>query len=436
MERGKISFVAAVLMSLNIIIGGGILFNPAPMAAAAGNASFLTWIVVALLFFPIVWALSQASQVYTGGSGFYHYCSTGINKTYGFIAHWAYLLGYLSTAAALTTSLRLILAKSVGWDFFTQSPMLFNIVVVGFFSLFNLLSVTLVSKIQSSATLLKMTPLFIGILLFPFFFKTSFPISASDISGLGMAIPLAVFGYWGFEACCSIGNLLAGGTRQVGKVILTAFFICALLYTLFHFSILHIMGKDALVNNGVIAFPQYLGLSPFVTQALQWIIGASIILSFANSVFGISLSNMYNFFMLAENNLIFGSKVLKKVNLFNQPTYIAILHAIVVCTLLFFVTEFGMLTALTNLGVSVALLLTLVALFITFLQSRSFLKLSMIILGFVSLSALVYFSWISISPDPWIRIVYASPVLIGIVVGLIMYKMLTCTKCCLGNSCK
>ena len=57
MKHHKISLVTAILMNINIMVGSGILIGPAVMAGIAGNASFLAWLLVALIFLPIVLSL-------------------------------------------------------------------------------------------------------------------------------------------------------------------------------------------------------------------------------------------------------------------------------------------------------------------------------------------------------------------------------------------
>src|SRR3989304_7008542 len=129
-EEGKISFAAAVLMSINIIVGAGIFFAPPEMTAAAGTSSFLGWPLTALLMFPVIWGIAQASRLFPGEGGFYNYCATGINPTFGFIAQWAYLLGYMGTAGTIITVLREGLIKTVGLSTIGEYPFLFNAAVI------------------------------------------------------------------------------------------------------------------------------------------------------------------------------------------------------------------------------------------------------------------------------------------------------------------
>src|SRR3989338_7217724 len=134
-ETGKISFWTAVLMSINIIVGGGIFAGPQSMAAIAGNLSFTALFLAAILVFPIVWGVSRAAVIFPGSGGFYHYCKTGINLDFGFLAHWFYLLGYImGTASAMTYLLRNGLATRLGFTFAAEHPYATNALILLFFS--------------------------------------------------------------------------------------------------------------------------------------------------------------------------------------------------------------------------------------------------------------------------------------------------------------
>src|SRR3989338_2739697 len=122
-ETGKISFWTAVLMSINIIVGGGIFAGPQSMAAIAGNLSFSAWFLAAVLVFPIVWGVSRAAYLFPGAGGFYNYCKTGIGPDFGFLAQSAFLLGYImGTTSAMTFLLRSALATRLGFSFAAEHP--------------------------------------------------------------------------------------------------------------------------------------------------------------------------------------------------------------------------------------------------------------------------------------------------------------------------
>ncbi|MBA3816599.1 MAG: APC family permease, partial [Parachlamydiaceae bacterium] len=224
-NQGKISYSAAVLMSINIMVGAGILYAVGPMTGSAGNVSFLGWPLIALLLCPIVWSLIQAAKLFPGEGGFYHYCTSGINPIAGCVAHWGYLLGYLGTAASVSTVLRDGMATNLGLKLIQEHPIVFNLILASFYTLINTISVSKISKVQSIATLLKLTPILMVIAVMFFYFKSDMSIDMGGIGGLGATVSTVIFAYWGVEACCNIGGLLKDGPQKVGSVILVGFIV-------------------------------------------------------------------------------------------------------------------------------------------------------------------------------------------------------------------
>ncbi len=137
MKQEKISFLAAVLMSINIIVGVGIYFGPQIMAEKAGSLSFLGWGLSALLLFPVIWCIALAAKMFPGEGGFFIYCKQGLGEVFGFIAAWAYLLGFLSTAATQSTVLKEVLYKNIGFSFVVEYPILYNILFISVVALLN-----------------------------------------------------------------------------------------------------------------------------------------------------------------------------------------------------------------------------------------------------------------------------------------------------------
>jgi amino acid transporter len=419
-KQAKIGFWAAVLMNINIIVGAGILFSPGPMARLAGSVSFLSWLFVGLLVFPVIWCIAQAPRLFPGDGGFYNYCSKGINPTVGFIAQWLYLIGYIGTALVMLIVIKDVLANKIGLTLVAEYPLLVNAVLITFFSLLNLLPVSVVSKLQGFATVLKLMPVLLAIGLLPFYFNTGMSYDLTAVPTLAMTLPLAIFAFWGFEACASIGSLLKDGPQSVGKVVLTAFFITVGLYSAFHFSVMHIMGVNNLAAQGPIAFPAFLGFAPGLTQALSWGVLVAIAFSYMNSLFGVLLGNMTNFYMVVKNKLIAVPACLAETNKNDRPVYVAALLGALVFALSVYINFEAGAVALTNVGVSAAFVLTLVAMLCYYWKKHNFVQLFITLLGCASCGMLIYFSWISISPNELDRVLYTSPLLVGLVLGLVL----------------
>lgn len=417
-ESGKMSFFAAVLMSINIMVGAGIYYAVGPLADTAGSVSFLGWPLIGLLLFPVIWGIAKAAGLFPGEGGFYHYCSSGINQTAGFAAHWAYLIGFIASTASLATVLRSGLVQNTGMKVLGDFPVLFNVGAVAFYSLIQLLPLSKISKIQSIATLFKISPLFIVIALTIFYFNPHLQLEMSRVSSLSLMIPTVIFGFWGFEACCSIGGYLKGGPQKVPSVIMIGFFATTALYLLFHFGLLHIMGAENLSKHGAVGFPKFLGLSPLWEATLQAGILGAILFCWANSILGMSLGNISNIYTLAKRGMVFGSFSLLKVNRNERPTMIVLIHGAFIFLLLTFITDIEILFSLSNLGILLAFFLTLLSAFLTYLKQKSATKALFIGVGFLSCAILGYYSWTKLP-----NIYYTLPLVGWMAVGLVQFKI-------------
>lgn len=417
---GKISFSAAVLMSINIMIGAGILYAVDPMTASSGSISFLGWPLIGLLLVPVLIGLAKASQLFPGKGGFYHYCSSGISPLAGFMAHWGYLLGYMGTVASLATVLRSGFINNVGIEIFRDHPYLFNIPLILLYTLINCIDLSKISKIQSLGTLFKLTPILMVIALFAFYLHPNLEFNLTSLGGLGGSVSTVLFAFWGFESCCSLGALLKDGPQKISSVMVVGFIITMALYLLFHLGLLFIMGPENLATYGATSFPKFLGLPPAVGSALAVGLTGAIMFSWANSLLGVSLANITNIYFLAENNLILGDRLIATVNKNNRPIYAAMAHAVMVLGFITFIHNVDILFALTSLGVITAFTLTLLSVFLTQIRQKSWLQLPVTVLGFASCAALTYYSFAQIP-----NILYTLPLVIGMAAGILIFKLKT-----------
>src|SRR3989338_7351067 len=98
------------------------------------------------------------------------------------------------------------------------------------------------------------------------------------------------------------------------------------------------MGPEQLALEGAIGFPAFLGLAPYPMMVCGIVIIGAIMLSYANSLFGVSLGNVTNMMALSH-----GSKL--------RAT---LLHGVVVWLLLCFMTDIRNIFAFTVLGIGTA----------------------------------------------------------------------------------
>lgn len=417
-QKGKISFFAAVMMSINIMVGAGILYAVGPMTATADSISFMGWPLIGMLLFPVVWGLAKAAQIFPGEGGFYHYCSKGISPTAGFIAQWGFFLGYLGMACSLASVLREGIVKTAGFKIIDDYAIVFNAILVSLYVIINLIPVEKLSRIQSFGTLLKITPIMLAIALLAFYFNTEVSFNFASLGNIGLTISSVLFSFWGFETCCGIGGLLKDGPKKVGSVILVGFFATLALYFFFHLSVLYIMGAENLATYGAIEFPRFLGLSPVLQMLLQVGISCAILFSWANSILGASLLNVTTLNSLASKKLFFGHKALTSLNRYQRPYIAAISFGIIFFTLITFIKDIEILFALTGLGILTSMSLTLIAVVRHQWLQKNAVQVALSLLSCLSCTILIYYTAAKLP-----SILYATPLLGGLAFGFVIYKL-------------
>ncbi|MFA6527715.1 MAG: amino acid permease [Candidatus Babeliales bacterium] len=424
----KISFWSAVLISVNIIVGAGIFFNPTNIAQVAGSYGFLSWGLIGLILFPIVWSLSQAAHIFPGEGGFFAYCSKGINRTAGFVALWAYILGYAGTAGFFCMRLKELCVSQMGMLWAAEHPIIVNLLLIALFSALNLINAAIVSRLQSAAALIKLIPLFFVIGVFAFYFGPHVVFTADGLSNLGLTVPMAIFGFFGFEACCCMGHLIEGGPKKASKAILVAFFSTVILYMLYHLGLTYIMGTENLASMGSVNFPQFLGFGSALTVVLQALIVFFVLFSVCNAFYGTASLNISNLSSLADMKLLPGRALLTKTNTAGRPYIIVGLHSIALFVLTLLVNDINVMCVMTCMGVSTAFFLTLVALLLTYKKRNDYLNLAITCISFCSYAAIMYFGWMKAGATNVDRLTNLAPIIVGMIIGFALYTFQTRSK--------
>lgn len=425
MKEHKISLSTAILLTMNIMIGSGILIGPGYIAAVAGNASFLAWPIVALLFLPMVLCTAQLSRMFPNGGGFYTYAKAGLNQTAGFFSGWLYILGYTFALGVEVMALREIFMSTVSeTHWFFSNAMLFNIVCILFFIGLNLISFKLFSRILNSLTITKILPLVILIALLPFVFNTNFTVTSSEISMLPMALPFAIFGFFGFEYCSSIAPYIENSERNAARAVVIGFLATAVLYMLFHFGLLNVMGATNLANNGASDFASFLQVPiPFLKSFLMFLIPLASILTIIAGGNGMLNSNAVLMHAMAQENLFWNSSLLTYVNRYGRPWVILLFQGLVIFALITLMPNINLINNLCNLGIVAGFLLPFVSLFIIQRQRRLYRGMPLTILAIAITIGFCGYSFYRMGATTGERFYYMIPMFIMLTLGYLFYTM-------------
>ncbi len=424
MEKNKISLMTAILININIMIGAGIFIVPTIMARLSGTLSFLGWTAVGVVFLPVVLSVAKITSFFSEEGNFYIYGKTVINKTTGFISSWMYFLGFSAICALQIIGVKELLIINANLTVIEQNPMLFNIIFILFFSVLNFVSLKIISKVQNSLTIFKLLPIIFVIILMVFYFNPNLQFGFANIANVKLSIPLALFGFWGFEASCNISHLIEGGQKNVYKAILISFFTTVFLYTLFHLGLIYIMGTKNLIAYNVPGFVQFLGVkSDFLLNLLNAIIPSAIIIALMGSIFGGFLSNSTNLHTMTKENLFPFSNFLKKTNKNDRPIFCVITMAITTLIFMILINNKEILNSMVNFGLLTTFMITFASLSILLIRKKQYKQLITPILAFASSFFVIYYSWIMIGPDQITRIKFTLPLVAFALLGIVMFKI-------------
>ncbi|MCK4264980.1 APC family permease [Candidatus Babeliales bacterium] len=420
MKESKISLFTATLININIMVGAGIYIAPSLMAQKAGSFSFLGWGLSALVLLPIVLNVVKISQLFPGEGSFFNYSKEGLGKTAGFLSGWIYFLGYVSIQAMQMLAMREILTYQLNMQWIRSNLIGFNALFFVFICLFSLFSLSTIGKIQNALTFLKLLPIvFIAIAMFIFPSGPSTPVAQSSIWNLNYTLPLALFGFWGFEGSTSISHRIKGSSKNAARSINIAFITTVFIFTIFHFGVLKLMGVNNLSKFGAAAFAESLpmpGLATLLNAAIPLIIVGAII----NSIYAEMTSFSFLLHAMAKERLLFCSSILSKVNRNNQPLMTIFFQGFLAFLFVTVINNVNALLAIGNLGLLGAFLLTLISLISIQKRKNNTFGMLMTSIGFISCAILGYYSYFEIG-----KLQNALYFIAVTILGLLMYMYQT-----------
>ena len=415
MHQKKISLTSAIILTINMLVGSAILAFPGLMAGIAGNASFLSWGIVALLFLPLVLGAVELSRLYPGAGGFYVYVKEGMGREAGYLAGWLYVIGYTFSIALEGLALRKIVTSYCFNVAFLENALIFNLIFVGLLMLFNMISLKAMSRFLSFFTICKTLPLIILILLIPFIINPSFTITSAELSLLPGSVPLAIFGYLGFEYCCNISQHIENSKKNGPRAILIGFLATALIYMLFHFGLLNLMGAQKLAECGAPAYASFLKMPiPFLKEFINFLIPIASIIAIGATAIALLNANAEILYAMAQEHRFYKSHVLSKVNSFNRPFIAVLLQGLIVFTIITCVPYIEVINGLCNVACFLGYLLPFVSLFILQRRTLAYRKIPLTVLALIIIVGLIVYNWFFMGNTMVERLIYTA-LLCGII---------------------
>ena len=226
---GTLALAAAII---NITIGGGIFRLPANVAGSLGAAAPLAYLVCAVAMGLIVLCIADAGSRVSLTGGPYAYVAVAFGSYIGFISGLLlWMVGVFATAAVST-----VLASSVVLLLGGTGGRWMEIVVLlaafTFWSLVNIRGVSLGTRLNSIATVAKLLPLVLLVVVGAFFIdgKNLQPEQWPTAADVARTSLLLIFAFAGIEAALVPSGEVRDTARTVPRAIALAMAAIVTLY--------------------------------------------------------------------------------------------------------------------------------------------------------------------------------------------------------------
>ena len=411
----KISLGTAILLNLNIVIGGAIFIGAQGISQKCGLLAPFAWIIWGLIVLPIVIILAKLSQKYPHAGGFYLYSHKELGSFWGFISGWGYFIGTIAGNALLIHKFSegIILIGGFGISNFHL-----DLILITFFTLLNLSNIDFLTKTQSLFAILKFIPLVFVVVSACFLFSSQNIINAPiQLSGFFESIPFVFFAYIGFEACCSITHQIKNGEKNAAKAILISFGLIMAIYFLVQFSFLAIFGTQT-TNPFLEIFP-LLTNNTLIIYLGNRIIEFTILSSFIGGFYAMFYANNWILYAIAEEKNLPFSQSLTKLNKCKMPLACILLQGILTFLFLVITQNTFYLVTMSGFATIISYLLSSIAFILIYLKMKDTKKL---ILGLLATAGSLYIFYICIKELIEAGYQYLIPFLVILFVGLILNK--------------
>lgn len=361
----KISFLGAVLINVNVVIGSAFLLGAPSISQKAGFVAPLLWIGCAILLLPLVLIFSKFAAKYPEAGGIYAYSQHELGRFWGYVSAWAY---YVGTAAGNAIVLRcfaqyLYQLNWVGRPLGSLgiSQLLMEVILIGFFTALSLCNIQFFERAQMIFSGLKMVPFLVLIIGFIILFAPANLCQATNFTSSSVlgAMPLVLFAYIGIECCSAIIDKIENNQQRGFKVILASFALIVGIYSIAQLFIVGMFGQST-ENPFLGVLPRILtdqGLVGFGNQLIY----TAVLFSFLGGFYGLFYINNWNLYALGQQKCIAGNSFFQRLNQHQAP-WASVLFQATLLIIMLVVTQSGdLLIAMSDLGVLVAYLLTAIA---------------------------------------------------------------------------
>jgi amino acid transporter len=217
---------------VNIVVGAGIFAVPGALAACIGPYAPLAFLVCAVAIGAVAICFAEGGSRIPTSGGAYGYVDAAFGPFAGYIAGTLLWFGNVLACGGVAAALADVVVSPMPPRFIAPMHAAVIIGVIGGIALINLGGVVRGTRLVGAATVVKLIPLLIFVLVGAVavhganFQQTEQP----NTAGLGRALILALFAFSGMETPLSASGEVAQPSRTIPRALAMAMLSMALLY--------------------------------------------------------------------------------------------------------------------------------------------------------------------------------------------------------------
>ena len=412
----------AVLININVVIGGAFFINAPKINSFAGVISPILWLVFAVFFVPIAIVFARLASKFPCAGGIYVYSREALGRFPGFLTGWAYFIGSATGNAVLIDALsaQLLSVKTISnfFDFFGLEKLGLSLLMVLFCTVFSIGGVEILRTAQMAFSWLKLIP-FLVLGLACYFSGTienlnNIPINKSWFSD---CLPIIIFAYIGIETCCAMAHVIKDGFKNVAKATHYSLLLTAIFYSIAQFGLLFALGKDSFSPNCFNKLALILGnkISFLSPELLSTFVFLAIATSYLDGAYTVFCSNNWNIYAMSQDLKGPGKILFSNLNVFREPTNCILLQGSLMAAFLAISKNQIWMIQVSVIAVVLAFLMTTISYLVLFERKK------IIVSGLASLASVLTITYFSTKELAEGGLASLLPLAIILFSGLVIY---------------
>lgn len=301
----ELGLFQVTIAGVGIILGAGIYALLGVAAGSAGNATWLAFLISAIIALLTGLSYAELSSMFKGDAGEFDYIKVALSKKFAFFIGLSMIAAGFISAAAVALGFA---------GYFTEIVSLPLIVVaillILLMTLINFVGIKETSWFNTISTLVEFGGLLLIVILgIKYFGRVDYLDMPHGFSGVFSAAALVFFAYMGFESIVKLREETKDPEKTIPRALIYAVIITSVVYVLVAIAAVSIIGWDELSASG----------APLAAVAAASLGGYAFVLLGIIALF--STSNTVLITMVATSRLMYGMAKEKSL-----PHALALVH--------------------------------------------------------------------------------------------------------------